>query len=140
MDIVETLRRNHEAMRRDESPYSVAADEIERLRAVIRCEQIEPPADVTDDQTTELAVQLAYAKAEIEQLRELNDTYSKSIDSWKQMNTVARQERDEAREALQSIVDRDPSLPGPKAAVCVTPSTLVAIAKQALEDGTDDNG
>ena len=43
--------------------------EIERLRTLIRCEQIEPPADATDDQTTELAVDLAEAKAEIDRLR-----------------------------------------------------------------------
>jgi len=43
--------------------------EIGRLRRLIRCEQIEPPADVTDDQTTELAVDLAEAKVEIERLR-----------------------------------------------------------------------
>lgn len=42
---------------------------IERLRRLIRCETIEPPADVTDDCTTELAVELAGAKAENERLR-----------------------------------------------------------------------
>ena len=44
--------------------------EIERLRLLIRCETIQPPADVTDDCTTELAVELAEAKAEIERLKE----------------------------------------------------------------------
>ena len=45
-----------------------AATEIERLRRVVRCEQIKPPHDVADDLTTELAVELAYAKQEIEEL------------------------------------------------------------------------
>lgn len=48
--------------------------EIERLKLLIRCETIEPPSDVTDDCTTELAVELAQAKAEIELLKnELTD-------------------------------------------------------------------
>lgn len=46
------------------------ADELERLRKLIRCEQIEPPFDVADDMTTELAVALAYAKCEVERLRD----------------------------------------------------------------------
>ena len=50
--------------------------EIERLRTLIRCEQIEPPADATDDQTTELAVDLAEAKAEIDRLRAENDNWN----------------------------------------------------------------
>jgi hypothetical protein len=45
------------------------ADEIERLRAIIRSEQTAPPFAVEDDQTTEFAVELASAKQEIERLR-----------------------------------------------------------------------
>ena len=48
--------------------------EIERLRKLIRCEQIKPPADVADDMTTEFAVELAVIKGEIERLQsELED-------------------------------------------------------------------
>jgi hypothetical protein len=44
-------------------------DEVEGLRAIIRGEQTQPPFDVTDDQTTELAVKLAEAQNEIARLR-----------------------------------------------------------------------
>jgi hypothetical protein len=52
--------------------------ERDHLRRLVRCETIQPPADVTDDQTTELAVELAYMReerdrlaAEVTQLQEL---------------------------------------------------------------------
>ena len=56
-----------------------AATEIERLRLLIRCETIQPPSDVTDDCTTELAVELAQAKAESERLRSALDAISELV-------------------------------------------------------------
>jgi hypothetical protein len=41
--------------------------EIKRLRKLNRCEQTIPPNDFVDDQTTEMAVRLAEAQAEIDQ-------------------------------------------------------------------------
>lgn len=43
-------------------------EDRDRLRRLVRCETIQPPADVTDDQTTELAVELAYLKEERDRL------------------------------------------------------------------------
>jgi len=42
--------------------------ERDHLRRLVRCETIQPPADVTDDQTTELAVELAYMRDERDRL------------------------------------------------------------------------
>jgi len=44
-----------------------------QLRAVVRCEQTPDGFAVEDDQTTQLAVELAYAKAENERLRAENE-------------------------------------------------------------------
>jgi hypothetical protein len=44
--------------------------EISRLRTLIRCETIQPPADITDDLTTELVVENAGLVAEISALKE----------------------------------------------------------------------
>lgn len=57
------------------------ADEIERLRKLIRCEQIEPPFDATDDMTTEFAVELAEAKIERACLMDANEKACKEIES-----------------------------------------------------------
>lgn len=40
------------------------------------------------------------------------------------------------REALQAIADRGDPPPGPRAAVCVTTTTLATMAKQALAETT----
>ena len=44
-------------------------------------------------------------------------------------------ENERLRSALQAIIDRDPSRPGPRAAVVVTTDTLVEIAMEALGGG-----
>ena len=44
-------------------------------------------------------------------------------------------ENEMLRSALQAIIDRDPSRPGPRAAVVVTTDTLVEIAMEALGGG-----
>lgn len=46
-------------------------DEIERLRKLVRCETIQPPYDVGDDCTTELAVELAEANRKLKLLRKV---------------------------------------------------------------------
>jgi len=49
-----------------------------------------------------------------------------------QEHLLSRREIERLRSGLEAIVGRDPSRPGPQAAVAVTTTTLVDIAKQAL--------
>lgn len=68
---------------------------------------------------------LEQALQEIERLREHQKTLVHELGD-------TQDENERLHSALQAIIDRDPSRPGPKAAVRVNYQTAVAIAKQGL--------